>query len=483
MPDRRDAEDSAPSFDLTQPRRIHIVGIGGAGMSGIALMLARLGHHVSGSDLSVSSGLERLRLHGIDARVGHDAANLPNDVDVVTISTAIPPSNVEVRAAEQRGISILRRAEMLELLVRTKRSIAVSGTHGKTTTSSMLALILHEAGWRPSFLIGGQLNEMGGNATLGEGEWLVVEADESDGTFLALDPNVAVVTNVEPDHLDFYGDFPTLRKAFRQFIASARDVRMVCADDPVARELATEVEGAVTYGESAESTYRIDNYEGGRSWSRFSFSQRGKLLGAVEMVVPGKHNARNAAGALGCAMELGISFEDGIRALGRFTGVARRFQFHGQIDGITLVDDYAHLPAEVVAAISTACEGGWDRVVAVFQPHRYTRTAALWREFADAFVGADVVMLTDVYGAGEQPLPGISGRLVLRAVLEAHPTSRVVYIPRRAELLGYLRGFARRGDLVITLGAGDLSSLHEEWLGSATASFPGARPLEERAPR
>lgn len=451
-------------FDLTQPRRVHIVGIGGAGMSGIALMLARLGHRVSGSDLTDSSVLERLRLHGIDTCIGHDEANLLDDVDAVAISTAIPQNNVEVRAAGQRGMPVLRRAEMLQLLVRTKRSIAISGTHGKTTTSSMLALILHQAGWRPSFLIGGQLNEMGGNATLGEGEWLVVEADESDGTFLALDPDVVVVTNVESDHLDYYGDFAALRRAFGQFISSSRGIRLVCADDPVAAELAAEIDGTETYGESITATYRIENYEGGRSWARFSLAKRGQPLGRVEMAVPGRHNARNAAGAIACAMELGIGFDDAIRALGRFTGVARRFQFHGEVEGVTLVDDYAHLPTEVAAAINAACEGGWDRVIAVFQPHRYTRTAALWREFADAFVEADVLVLTDVYGAGEQPQPGISGRLVLRAVLEAHPASRVAYIPQRSQLLEYLRGMTRPKDLVLTLGAGDLPLLPEEWL-------------------
>ncbi len=457
--------EPATELDLTVPHRIHIVGIGGAGMSAIATVLARMGHEVSGSDLRESRALERLGLLEIATHVGHDAANLPDALDAVVISTAIPPSNPEVRAAVARGIPVLRRADALRAIVATRTTIAVAGSHGKTTTSSMLALILRAAGWHPSFLIGGDVNEVGTNAVFDTGTWLVVEADESDGTFLELAPHDAVVTSVLPDHLDHYGDFPTLIAAFEEFATRVPGVCVLCADDHVAAAIAARAGGhAVTYGFAGEADYVMSAYEGGRAGTQFVLTGRGAELGLVQLPVPGRHNAVNAAGAAAIALELGVPFDAVTRALGGFGGVARRFQFRGERDGVTYVDDYAHLPSDVDAMIRAAREGGWQRVVAVFQPHRYTRTAALWRDFADAFSGADALVLTDVYAAGEQPQPGVSGRLVLRAVLDAHPDLAVTYLPRRADLVTHVPRLARPGDVVLTLGAGDLTTAPDEWL-------------------
>ena len=453
------------ALDLTQPHAIHIVGVGGAGMSAIATVLARMGHRVSGSDLRESRALERLGLLDVTTHVGHAATNLPASVDAVVISTAIPESNPEVVAARERGIPVLRRADALRAIVATRTTVAVAGSHGKTTTSSMLALILRAAGWHPSFLIGGDVNEVGTNAVFDSGEWLVVEADESDGTFLELSPHDAVVTSVLPDHLDHYGDFHRLVEAFEAFVARIPGVCALCADDEVAHAIAERASGhVVTYGFAASADYHMDGYEGGRGGTQFSLTRGGDPLGVVELPVPGRHNAVNAAGAAAIALELGVPFDAVTRALGGFAGVARRFQFRGERDGVTYVDDYAHLPSDVDAMIRAAREGGWARVVAVFQPHRYTRTAALWRDFADAFAGADALVLTDVYPAGERPQPGVSGRLVLRAVLDAHPDQEVTYLPRRADLVAHVPRLARPGDVVLTLGAGDLTTVPDEWL-------------------
>jgi UDP-N-acetylmuramate--alanine ligase len=348
--------------------------------------------------------------------------------------------------------------------------VAVAGSHGKTTTSSMLALILRAAGWHPSFLIGGDVNEVGTNAAYDDGEWLVVEADESDGTFLELEPDAAIVTNVEADHLDHYGGFSALVDAFERFLLEVPGTHVVCADDPILARLAGIVPDTVTYGWNDGARYRVVGYEGGRAGSRFALEHEGRALGNVELPIPGRHNAANAAGAAAVALELGAPFDAVSRALGAFGGVARRFQFRGEARGVTLIDDYAHLPTEVRAALRAAREGGWRRVIAVFQPHRYTRTASLWRDFADAFVDADALVLTDIYAAGEAPRPGVSGRLVLRAVLDAHPDTAVTYLPRRADVVRHALALARPGDVLLTLGAGDLTTVPDEWLDEGPAA-------------
>jgi UDP-N-acetylmuramate--alanine ligase len=354
----------------------------------------------------------------------------------------------------------------------------------------MTTLILRAAGWHPSFLIGGEPNEVGSNAAYDDGEWLVVEADESDGTFIEIAPEAVLLTNVEADHLDHYGDMAALEAACARYLAAAPGPRVACADDPGSARLAAEVSAAgrpvVTYGEAAGADYRIEGYRvdgtsPDRLGSRFDLVRGGERLGEILLPAPGRHNARNAAGAAALATEIGVPFDAVRAALGRFAGVARRFQFHGEIDGVTLVDDYAHLPGEIKATLAAAREGPWSRVLAVFQPHRYSRTARLWRDFGDAFGDADVVVLTDVYAAGEPPQPGVSGRLILQAVCEAAPRARVLYLPKRADVLARLPGLTRPGDLVVTLGAGDVTSLPDEWLRSRRG-FGGAVPADDREP-
>lgn len=448
-------------LDLTTNHRIHVVGVGGVGMSALASVLAAMGQHVSGSDIRASAEMERLLSVGVDATVGHDTSHL-DGVDVVTISTAIPASNIEVKEAHRRGIPVLPRADVLAAIAATRNSVAVAGTHGKTTTSSMLALVLVEAGLRPSFIIGGDINEVGSGAAWGAGEWLVIEADESDGTFLALRPELAMVTNIEPDHLDYYGGRAEMEAAFGRFLHSAVSA-LVCADDPVAAAFGREV-GAVTYGTTAAADYRMVDVRPARSSSRFSIVHQERSLGEFQLVVPGRHNALNACGAVVGGLLVGATVEAARRALGRYGGVARRFEFRGDGQGVTFVDDYAHLPSEVRAALAAAHDGGWDRIVAVFQPHRYSRTASLWPDFADSFVDADVLAVTDVYGAGEAPRPGVSGRLILDAVLAAHPGADARFLPSHHELVSYLRATLRPGDLCLTLGAGDLTLLPDEFL-------------------
>lgn len=442
-------------------------------MSAIADVLARMGHTVSGSDLKPSANLERLSGLGVRVHVGHDSS-LVDNVDAVAISTAVPGRDPEVRAAREAGTAVLSRAEVLTAIVATRQAIAVAGTHGKTTTSSMLALILVEAGLHPSFIVGGELNEIGTGAAWDVGEWLVVEADESDGTFLQLGAEAAIVTSVEPDHLEHYGGVQGMVEAFERFLAQTPSAKVVCADDPLANRLG-RAHGAVTYGTAGDADYRMVDLQSGRDGTSFTLRRdaQGSSVGDVHLPVPGQHNARNAAGAAVMALEIGVPFEPIARALSHYGGVARRFQFRGESNGVTFVDDYAHLPTEVRAALATAKDGGWRRVVCVFQPHRYSRTQALAPDFADAFVDADQLVVTDVYPAGEAPRPGITGKLIVNAVLDAHPMSRVAYFPRREQLVAYLRRSLKPGDLCLALSAGDLTAVTQELLHDAPAVLAG----------
>lgn len=451
-------------IDLRQPRRIHVVGIGGSGMSAIAEVLAGMGHRVSGSDLRPSPVLDRLATLGVEVFVGHDPAHLGTaPLDAVATSTAVAGSNPEVVAARDRSVPVVARAAVLAAICRQRRVIAVSGTHGKTTTSSLLAVGLAGAGLRPSFVVGGEILGLGSGARWDEGDWLVVEADESDGTFLVLPSDTAVVTSVEPDHLEHYGTFAALEDAFDRFLGGAAH-GLVCADDPGAAALGRR-HGALSYGTSAAADLRLVDVVGGRASVRFGLVRHGQPLGEVEVPLPGLHNARNAAGAVGGALLAGAPFGPVAAAIAGSSGVGRRFQVRGERRGVTFVDDYAHLPGEVTAALAAAADGGWQRIVCVFQPHRYSRTAALWRDFGDAFEAADVVLVTDVYPAGEAPRDGVSGQLVADAVVARHPDAAVSYVPLRSELVARLRQVLRPGDLCLTLGAGDLTTLADELLG------------------
>jgi UDP-N-acetylmuramate--alanine ligase len=444
--------------DLSRPRRIHIVGAGGAAMTAIASVLAAQGHHISGSDQVESVALARLRAEGVDARVGHDPAHL-GGAEVVAVSSAIGADNVEVAEARRLGLPVASRAAILAAITRLRRTVAVSGTHGKTTTSSMLAVILIEAGWDPSFIIGGDIAGIGSGAAWRPSEWLVVEADESDGSFLDLDAEVAVVTSVESDHLDHYGDLDHLVAAFERFLAQAPGLKVAYDDGALSARLAQRT-GATTYGpEASGADFRIRELQPGRFHVGF------RLVGPtpppleLELRVPGAHNAANAAAAAVTAQALGVGPAAVAAGLARFSGVARRFHLRGEVGGVTFVDDYAHNPGKVRSVLEAAADGGWERIVCVFQPHRYSRTASLWRQFADCFVPADVLVVTDIYGASEAPIDGVTGQLVVEAVSGAHPEADVRYEPDRSALAGRLAGILLPGDLCLTLGAGDLNRL------------------------
>jgi UDP-N-acetylmuramate--alanine ligase len=491
---RPHAAGAAPgvAVDLATPIRIHVVGIGGTGMSAIATVLIGMGHTVSGSDVAETAVVERLRELGATVRIGHDVTAV-DDADVVTSSSAVPTDNIELAAAARRRVPVLTRAEILAAVCATRRTLAVSGTHGKTTTSSMLFSILSEAGWHPSCVIGGDLHGLGWGAVWDTaGEWLVVEADESDGTFLELPAEGVVVTNVESDHLEFYGDLDALRAAFAGFLGGGGRARVANADDPGADLITTAVRSGrpgaertaespwagtasappqrppavTTFGAAAGSSLLLSAIELRRDGASFAVSLDGRSLGSVDLAVPGLHNVYNAAGALALALRSGVAFDVAATALRGFREVARRFQWRGEGGGVSYIDDYGHLPAEVKAVLATARTGGWGRVVAVFQPHRYSRTQRLHADFADAFVDADVLVLTDVYPAGEAPRPGVNGALIHQAVTNAHPDADVRYVEHRQDLAGALRRLLRPGDLCLTLGAGNLNALPAELLGA-----------------
>ncbi|MHB8264049.1 MAG: UDP-N-acetylmuramate--L-alanine ligase [Acidimicrobiales bacterium] len=449
--------------DLSRARKIHVIGAGGAGMSAISTVLASRGHAVQGSDLKRSAASERLSALGIPVSIGHRAENV-GDAEMVVISTAIPKSNPELQFARSRGIEVYSRADILVSLVSDRRVIAVAGTHGKTTTTSMLSLCLVEAGLRPSFLVGGDINETGTNAVWDEGEWVVLEADESDGTFLALDTEVAVITNVEPDHLDYYGDFKSLVSAFATFATGAKRGFITSADNTHSADLAREFDGeSVGFDEGA--SWRIAEATIGSNGSSFRLLHKGRL--STEMLhvpVVGEHNLRNAALAAVAAVRTGASLDAADRALARFSGVARRFEQRGSARGISFVDDYAHLPGEVDATLRAARLLAPRRVVAVFQPHRYSRTSMFAADFGSALALADVVVVVDVYPAGEPVRAGVTGKLVADAVNLSSPGIPVHYVPGRSDLPRLLDDILSDGDMCLTMGAGDITTLADEML-------------------
>ena len=435
-------------------------------MSAIALILKDMGHTVSGSDLKDSAVTQRLSSRGIVVAIGHAAENL-GEADAVTSSPAVGPENPELQAARTHGVPVMPRSEVLAAICSTRRCLAVAGTHGKTTTASMLSLILVEAGMRPSFVIGADVNEIGSNAVWDTGDWLVVEADESYGTFRTLRPDLAVLTSVEPDHLDYYGTFDALRDAFVAFVEQAVDGAVVCADDPEAAAIGRST-AARSVGTADDADYRMSGLEQGRSSVSFRLHGPDGELGPLHVGVPGVHNARNAAVAAVAALLAGAPYAAAQAALARFAGVTRRFEFRGEAAGVTFVDDYAHLPGEVRVALATAKAGGWRRIVAVFQPHRFSRTAALADQFGTAFSAADELVVTDVYSAGERAVPGVSGRLIVDAVRPQDPGLTVTYAPGWEELHRTVAAILRPGDLCLTLGAGDLTTLPDELLESPT---------------
>jgi UDP-N-acetylmuramate--alanine ligase len=443
--------------DLAGLRRPHLVGIGGAGMSGIARLLMDRGLSVTGCDLKEGPGLASLRGEGSEVDIGHDPAHLGR-ADAVVVSTAIPASNPEIQAARDRGIPVLIRAQVLAALMAEHRGVAVAGTHGKTTTTSMIAVVLEKSGLDPTYVIGGELNESGSNARSGKGDVFVAEADESDGSFLLLRPELAVVTNVEADHLDFFADAAEVESAFAAFCRRAGRV-VACGDDPgVGR--AVDLTAAITYGEGEENDVHLEVVAGDGAAAGVVAVDGARV--EVRLPVPGRHLLLNATAAIAIAAALGVDPEEAARALDGFGGVRRRFEHVGGAGGATFVDDYAHHPTEIEATLAAARGYRARRLVAVFQPHRFSRTAAMGRALGESLAGADVVVLTDVYGAGEPPLPGVTGKVVLEGLAEAAPGKRILYLPRRVDVAAHLAAEVREGDLVLTMGAGDVTMVGDE---------------------
>ncbi len=444
-------------IDLREPRRIHIIGLGGAGMSAIAEVLVGTGHQVSGSDLQTSAPLERLSKSGVKTFVGHMAEQIGN-AELVAISTAIPANNVEVLAAQKAGIPVLRRAQILAAITGAWKTISVAGTHGKTTTSAMLTVGLRGANLDPAFIVGGDLRDLGTGAAVGTGDLLVVEADESDGTFVELQSSGIIITNVEPDHLEHYGGFDGLRAAFVRFVDEATGPKVVCLDDPGSAELIAGRNDIITYGTAEAASWRIINPLPTPDGIRFDVAGPDLTL-SMQLQQPGMHNARNATAALAMACSLGADPALVATALSGFGGVGRRFEVRGESNGIQMVDDYAHLPTEVEAALAAGRSLNPNRLVAVFQPHRYSRTEHLWPTFTDSFVDADVLIVTGIYSAGEAPRPGVSGKLIADDVGGAHPDADVRYIQSLEDVVEMLATELKSGDLCMTLGAGDLTTI------------------------
>lgn len=449
-------------------KRLHFIGIGGVGMSGVAKVAKKQGFEVTGSDLKTSRYTSELEGLGIDVSIGHNAENLPDgDVDIV-VSTAILDNNPEYAAAKERGLNIIHRADMLAYLGRDLDTLAVAGTHGKTTTSSMLASVLMKMGHDPTFLIGGTLSEYRTNAHSGNGPHYVIEADESDKSFTKFSPKAAIITNIEPDHLDHYKDIKEIYELFRQFISSVPEdgYVVVCADDERACELAKECAKGkvVTYGFSPDADYRVEDVqtEGLKSFFTLHMPD-GRTAHASIPQNPGLHNVLNGASVLALVSELRMGVDEACEALSDFRGVHRRFDKVGEEQGVTIVDDYAHHPTEIAATIRAARDLGFNDVHVVFQPHRYSRarlfTDVLREDFAKAFDDASTVTFMDVYSAGETPIPGVNGKTFLNIVLEhdGHPPTK--YVPRRIDVAPSVADVSHEGDLVITMGAGDVTEL------------------------
>jgi len=457
---------------------VHFIGIGGIGMSGIAEVLHNLGYSVQGSDQADSANVQRLRDKGIECFVGHRAENL-GDAEVVVVSTAIKKANPELAAARERLLPVVRRAEMLAELMRFRNAVAIGGTHGKTTTTSMVATLLDAGGLDPTVVNGGIINAYGTNARMGDGEWMVVEADESDGTFLKLPADIAVVTNIDPEHLDHYGTFDKVREAFRQFVENVPfyGFGVMCTDHPEVQALVSRIEDrrVITYGENAQADVRFEKHRFDGAASLFDVVIRDRKSGQqtairdLRLPMPGRHNVSNATAAIAVAHELGISNEAIKRGLGAFGGVKRRFTHTGSWNGVEIFDDYGHHPVEIKAVLNAARESAKGRVIAIAQPHRFTRLHDLFAEFSACFNDADTVMVAPVYAAGEDPIDGVnSPALVQRIRAGGHRDAR--YIEGPAAIAPIIRDIARPDDYVVFLGAGNIT----QWAYALPRELAGA---------
>ncbi|OGP76452.1 MAG: UDP-N-acetylmuramate--L-alanine ligase [Deltaproteobacteria bacterium RBG_16_49_23] len=444
-------------------RNIHFVGIGGIGMSGIAEVLLNLGYQISGSDMKETEVTRRLQVLGCQVDYGHRRENV-KEADVVVVSSAIRPNNPEVEVAEERRIPVIPRAEMLAELMRMKVGIAIAGTHGKTTTTSLIATVLGAAGLDPTVVIGGRLNSIGSNAKLGQGEFLVAEADESDGSFLKLMPTIAVVTNIDPEHLDYYKGIEEIKEAFLDFLNKIPffGLAVLCLDHPNIQSLLPKLKKRfTTYGLTTQADFQAGEIEFDGLSTAFDVLYQRKEIGRLRIRMPGLHNVYNALAAVATAFELDIPFHVVQETLKDFGGIQRRFQIKGEKKGVLVVDDYGHHPVEIMATLKAAKTGWKRRIIAVFQPHRYTRTQALFRDFLAAFYDADVLILTDIYAAGEDRMEGVEAKALFEGIRE-YGHKDATYIPDKKEIVDHLLGIVVPGDMVITLGAGDIWQAAEE---------------------
>jgi UDP-N-acetylmuramate--alanine ligase len=461
---------------------VHFVGIGGIGMSGIAEVLLSLGYRVQGSDQAESANVERLRASGIPVMIGHKAENL-GAAEVLVVSSAIKRDNPELIAARERHLPIVRRAEMLAELMRFKQAIAIGGTHGKTTTTSLVAALLDAGGFDPTVINGGIINAYGTNARMGAGDWMVVEADESDGTFVKLPADIAIVTNIDPEHLDHYGTFDAARAAFKQFIENVPfyGFAVMCLDHPEVQALVSKIEDRriITYGQNPQADARFTDLkiEGGHS--RFSVEIRDRVTGddvlipALELPMPGRHNVSNATAAIAVAHRLGISADAIRKGLKSFGGVKRRFTRTGEFNGVSVYDDYGHHPVEIMAVLKAAREGATGKVVAVMQPHRYSRLHSLFPDFCKAFNDADTIIVADVYPAGEQPIEGADKDHLVSGIKAAgHRDARPLDNP--AALAPLVASIVKPGDMVVCLGAGNITQWAYALPGQLKAEAEGA---------
>ncbi|BBB93260.1 MAG TPA: UDP-N-acetylmuramate--L-alanine ligase [Methylomusa anaerophila] len=450
--------------NLDNIKRIHFIGIGGSGMSSIAKIMLDMGFIVSGSDIHESGITKKLEQAGCRVCIGHQPDNI-DGVEAVVVSTAIPDTNPELKNAKEQNIPVFHRAEVLAFLMEQWTGIAVAGAHGKTTTTSMVALMLEKNGLDPTIIIGGELEPIGGSAKLGKGKFLIAEADESDGSFLKLSPRIAIVTNIENDHMDYYGTMENILRTFDDFLnrlPTDNGLAVLCFDNLYVKDIASRLRRTyVSYALDGEADYMAKDIRTHGPYTIYDAYHKGDWLGAVKLSIPGRHNVSNSLAAIAVGVHVGLSFEQIVNGLAAFQGAKRRFQTKGRVNGVWVVDDYAHHPTEISATLLGARQTDPKRLICVFQPHRYTRTKLLQVEFGGAFTFADVLILTNIYPAGEQPIPGISGETIKEEV-EKQTQQRVIYIPDKEKIARYLAQVVEPGDLVITMGAGNIFQTSEE---------------------
>ena len=453
-------------------KKLHFVGIGGIGMSGLAEILMDQGFIITGSDRAANDNTERLEGLGATLYVGHDAKNVEPDVDVLVYSSAIPPDNPEILLAHHRKIPVIRRAEMLAEVMRLKYGIGIAGTHGKTTTTSMVSLVLMEGGVDPTVIVGGRLRGLAGsNARMGKGEFIVVEADEYDRSFLSITPTIAVLTTLETDHLDCYRDLEDIKSAFLQFVNKVPFYGFVvlCLDEPALQDIMPKIKKKIiTYGLNGQADLQAVDIVHRLNKTKFLVLHGGKELGEIELQIPGKHNVQNALAAIAVGLELHVPFDLVKTGIEKFTGVFRRWEVKADVGDIMVVDDYAHHPTEIKATLAGVKAGWRRRVICVFQPHLYSRTRDFYDEFGRSFFNADVLVLTDVYPAREEPIQGVNGELIVNAAKELGH-KQVHYVPDKKALPKFLMEIKQPGDIIITMGAGDIWKFGEEFIAQLKA--------------